>query len=304
MKNRKLSSACVVSHAVFFMLAATDLSAGGFGTWTANIGDDLEFGITAQVTGVPENDPWIFEVGYNGAYWFDKDNGIGQTFSVPSDRQLQSIAVRVNTAGGAFGEFEVALYAFDAASQTATARLAFTTGNAADYAYNLTTVPVSEFDLSAFGVMLVAGQTYMLTIRGMENSGGSFFVQCGSNLYGGGSVHQAAYIQGGPDLAGSGMLTKRGHHARGQLLVKNIGTEPVANNYTVAIYLSADGVTPGTFLQERAVLARQWREHIRLFLRFPVPADAYVIAIIDDGEAVDETNENNNIVVLQTPTSR
>ena len=62
---------------------------------------------------------------------------------------------------------------------------------------------MSAFDVSGAGATLTAGQTYMLTFRGLEDSVGSFYSQSATNIYGGGSVHQAQYVPGGPDLGGT-----------------------------------------------------------------------------------------------------
>ena len=232
----------------------------------------------------------------------------GQTFTVDSDRLLQSVTTRVNAWNDASGQFEMALYAFDQASQSTTNRLAFITGDAASYRYDLSSVPMSTFDLSGFNVTLAAGQSYMLTFRGKEGSEGHFSVQGGPNIYGGGGAYLGTYAASGPDLTATWMMQSTGRKIKGNLFVENIGTEPVAEFFTIDVYLSDDGSTPGKLLHSRKISARDKHRYIITDqthkINFPAAADHYVIAVIDSGNRIAEIDEDNNIIVLQSPATR
>jgi len=299
--NTEKSRAVVIVLYAMLVLMPRAAEAGSFKNWNPNTAEEIEFGITALVSEVPQNAPWAIEGGYNGAYWFDKDYAAGQTFTVDSDRLLESVSTRVSTAGGTSGEFEIAIYEFDPAQQATTNLVAFATGDASAYSYNLTSVPVSLFDMSAFDATLFAGQTYMLTFRGLEDSAGMFYTQAALDIYGGGCVYLGSYVPNGPDLAGAWTLKKARRTTKGRLFVENIGTEPVEGGYAIDVYMSDDGATPGEYLFSRQVPARRRREYKNFGIRFRAPEDSYVIAVIDPDDNIAETDEDNNIVVLQTP---
>ncbi len=201
-------------------------------------------------------------------------------------------------------QFEIALYEFDQASQSTTNRLAFVTADAASYRYDLSSVPMSMFDLSAFNVTLVAGQPYMLTFRGIESSEGYFSVQGGTDIYGGGGSYTGTYAASGPDLAGTWTLQRTAHKIMGKLQIQNVGTEPVIEDFTLSVYLSDDGITPGSLLHARKISASAKHPYDKpktLKIQFSSYAASYVIAVIDSGEHIAEMNENNNVIVLHSP---
>lgn len=300
MTNATIRSALLLVPAVLFLPNASHAD-GTFGHWSANAAEELEFGITALVGAAPESAPWAFEGGYNGAYWFDNAYSVGQTFTVPSDRALQSVSARISAGRDTTGRFEVAVYVFDPDTLSTTTRVAFATGDAADYGYDLQGVPVSTFDVSGAGATLTAGQTYMLTFRGLGDSVGTFYSQAATNIYGGGSVHQAQYVPGGPDLSGTWTLKRDGRYVTGTLRVENTGTEPTESGYSIHVHRSADGVTPGKLLFTRRVPKRRKAQFMSFPLRFRAPAAGWVIAEIDQDEQIAETNEENNVVVLHRP---
>lgn len=300
MTNATIRAARVLIPALLFM-ADTGRADGTFGVWSADPGGDLEFGITSLVGADPESAPWALEGGYNGAYWFDGSYSVGQTFTVASDRALQSVSVRVNSGRDTTGRFEIAIYAFDPDTSATTTRLASATGDAGDYRYDLQSVPVSTFNLSGAGVTLTVGQTYMLTFRGLEDSAGTFYSQAATNIYGGGSVHQSQYVPIGPDLTGEWTLKRDGRYVTGTLRVENTGTAPTESGYSIHVHRSADGVTPGKLLFTRRVPKRRQAAFKSFPLRFRAPAAGWVIAEIDQDEQIAETNEENNVVVLHRP---
>jgi len=300
MKNFTMVTFCAFLT-LFSLLPRACWAAGGFQNWDPRVGDDIEFGITSLVVGLEEDAPWAFESGYNGAYWFDKDYSAGQTFTVASDRLLQSVSARVSIQSGASGQFEIAIYEFDQASQSTTDRLALITGDAASYQYSLSSVPVSTFDLSGFNVTLVAGQTYMLTFRGTESSEGQFLLQSATDIYGGGCAYLGTYNASGPDLTGTWMPKRAGRIISGKLFIENIGSEPVAERFTIALYLSDDGITPGSLLFSKRKSVRRILQQRTFRVRFRSFSDTYVIAVIDSGNSIAETDENNNSIVLQSP---
>lgn len=293
----------VVMYAMFLLLPCQGRAEGTFENWAARAGEELQFGITALVAESPENAPWAFVAGYNGAYWFDKDTSVGQTFTVASNRVLQSVSTRVSAGGSTSGEFEIAIYEFDLEEQATTDLVAFVTGSASAYLYDLTSVPVSLFDMSSFNVTLLAGQTYMLTFRGLEDSEGTFYAQATTDIYDGGCVYLGSYVPAGADLSGTWTLKKVAKKTKGKLLVENTGTEPVDDGYAIDVYLSDDGVTPGEFLFSKKVSKRRKRQYKEFGLRFRAPEDSYVIALIDPDDRIAESDEDNNIVVLQSPTA-
>lgn len=300
MTNASVRSALLVIPALLFLPLAGHAD-GTFGEWSPNAAEDLEFGVTALVVGVSESSPWVFEGGYNGAYWFDREFAIAQTFTVAGDRVLESVSARVSAGQGTSGQFEVAVYAFDPDTLSTTTRLAFATGDADAYRYDLTGVPVSTFDLSGFGKTLSAGQTYMLTFRGDEGSSGNFYAQGGLNIYADGSAHSGRYVPGGPDLTGTWTQKRDGRWTTGTLRVENTGTEPTDAAHTVGVYRSADGVTPGKLLFTRRVPKRRKAQFMNFPLRFRTPAAGYVIAVIDRDDRIAEIDETNNVVVLHGP---
>jgi len=285
-------------------LPSTVLAVNGFQNWEPNVGGELEFGITSLVSAIEENAPWVFEGGYNGAMWFNKDSTIGQTFTVTSDRLLQSVSTRINAWNDAVGQFEIAIYEFDQASQSTTNRLAFVNGDADSYRYALSSVPVSTFDMSGFNANLAAGQTYMLTFRGKESSAGTFSVQGSTNIYNEGSAYQGTYTASGPDLTGTWTSQSAGRKIKGSLLIENIGSEPAAENFTMAVYLSDDGHTPGSLLYSKILSAKHGETDVTprtLKIKEHSSSGKYIIALIDSGNDIAETDEDNNIIILQSP---
>lgn len=308
---------CKLFLFIFLFLFSIQLGAGwaeaGFQNWEPSVGGDLEFGITSLVSAVEEDAPWVFEGGYNGANWFDKDNTLGQTFTVSSDRLLQSVTTRVNAWNNAVGQFEMAIYEFDQSSKSTTNRLAFVTGDADSYRYDLLSVPMSTFDMSSFNVTLTAGQPYMLTFRGMESSVGTFSVQSASNIYGGGIIYHGTYTEIAPDLTGSwyepikekckekkeGLVCK----IKAKLLFGNAG-EVDAEYVVVRFYLSDDDSYDegDTLLNEKIKktikAGKAYKKSFKAVLPVGMSLEGrYIIAYIDADNTISESDESNNFVV-------
>ncbi|MCG3132939.1 MAG: hypothetical protein HMLKMBBP_00025 [Planctomycetes bacterium] len=290
-----------LSLVAFLAQPRPDVAVGAFEGWNPNAGEDLEFGITSTVLGEQENAPWAFEGGYNGAYWFDRETALGQTFTVPSDRELESISVRISAGNGTTGTFEVAVHEFDPLTSDTTLLVASATGDASDYGYDLSSVPVSAFDVSAAGATLHAGTTYMLAFRGTESSAGNFFVQAAVNIYADGSVHLGQWIPPGPDLTGSWTVKRSGARTSGTLRIENAGSDPAEATYIVGIYRSDDGSTPGKRLDTLRFPKRRTSWSKDYAVRFRTPASGFVLAKIDPDDRIPESDESNNVVILYAP---
>jgi len=153
-----------------------------------------EFGITSVVGGIPAQSPAVFESGYNGAYGFGASPGWGfaQSFSVPSDRSLASIQLRLgggNPQGA--GQFLLSLLEFDPQTQTPGPLLGSVTDVGANYRYDLLAVPISSWDFSGFNILLRATNTYVWTLTPASPSwSGSVSIQAAvASLYPGGFAY-------------------------------------------------------------------------------------------------------------------
>lgn len=149
--------------------------------------EDVEFGITS-IEG--DRDIWSFESGYSGAYYFRfKENyvGVAQTFTVPSDTALGSVQLRVGDFGNrtCSGQFEIAVYNYNTGNSSFGDKLAYALANAADYdGFDMgRNVPISEFDMSSFDLLLNSSQTYALTISPLDSFVGILTLQSQVNNY-------------------------------------------------------------------------------------------------------------------------
>ena len=150
--------------------------------------EDIEFGITQNVGGMPTATISAFEIGYNGAYGVGSDipfPGWGETFVPPATAPLLSAQLRLSSFSSetASGPLEIAVWTFDASTQQTGYRLAFDDVLAQNYNYDLTSAPQSTFDMSSFGVTLQAGSEYMLTFVPLNGFTGHAYVQSALNIY-------------------------------------------------------------------------------------------------------------------------
>jgi hypothetical protein len=84
--------------------------------------------------------------------------------------------------------------------------------------------------------------------------------------------------------------------------VRNIGVSRAAAS-VLRFVLSSDGATPTTLIREVAVRAMARGQAERIRLRASVPgggsaAGSYVLAVVDAGETVPESNEANNAIAF------
>lgn len=157
---------------------------------------DVEFGVTSLLNGTPVQSPFPLENGYNGAYVFGNPvegpwTGVAQTFNVASSRTLQSIDLRVGRFGNKIpsGQFEVAVYRFTSLSWSPSEKLAAVSANAADYFFDILSVPVSSFDFSDFNIPLNPAEVYALAVTPTATfRGGHLTLQAATDIYPGGSA--------------------------------------------------------------------------------------------------------------------
>ena len=110
----------------------------------------------------------------------------------------------------------------------------------------------------------------------------------------------------GPDLTGSWVSLNRLHIRRRSLIqanfkVENLGTQD-AKSFSLYFYLSKDATLDGTDkrIGKRNVESLEAGQVLDISLEGKYPnsiAYTYIIAQIDDGNAVSETDETNNIIV-------
>ena len=114
----------------------------------------------------------------------------------------------------------------------------------------------------------------------------------------------------GADLTGSWIALKRvcrgpsgGPPCRlkGRFTMRNIGVNRAAAS-VLRFVLSSDGATPTTLIREVAVRAMAPGHAQRMRLRSAVPAGSaagmFVLAMVDAGETVPESNEANNVIAF------
>lgn len=109
-----------------------------------------------------------------------------------------------------------------------------------------------------------------------------------------------------PDLSGQWMTFssgRRGNKISGKLKVTNSGNA-AADGFSVAYYLSEDGVTLSTLLRSnagRGLTEGRSKSLIFSYKSATSLSGKYIVAVIDSGNAVLESNENNNIAVIIIP---
>lgn len=192
----------VLFAAVSVWATAHDCPAQGV-LWQPVPQEEVEFGVSAVFGDMPVQFPSVFETGYNGAYYFGFDGlsfqGMAQTFTIPSLRTLQSIELRVGRFSvwqSVSGQFEVAIYRFDALSGTPADKLAGVLANAQDYyQFDLVSnVPVSSFDFSSFNVSLNPAETYALAVTPTATFVGLLTLQAAGDIYPGGTAYSLTVV--------------------------------------------------------------------------------------------------------------
>ena len=154
-----------------------------------------EFGITAVAGGVTNQSPSALETGYNGAYGFGVSPGWGfaQSFTVPSDRTLNSIQLRLGGGGNPTGQgqFSLSVYQFNQQTDTPGSLLGVVGADAANYQYDIFNVPVSSFDFSSLNIPLYASAAYAWVLTPASPSwSGSITIQAAvASLYPGGFAY-------------------------------------------------------------------------------------------------------------------
>jgi hypothetical protein len=121
---------------------------------------------------------------------------------------------------------------------------------------------------------------------------------------------QALFGVNGADLTGRWIALKqvcRGPSGgppcrlKGRFTVRNIGVSRAAAS-VLRFVLSSDGATPTTLIREVAVRAMARGQAERIRLRASVPggsaAGLFVLAVVDAGETVPESNEANNVIAF------
>jgi hypothetical protein len=109
-----------------------------------------------------------------------------------------------------------------------------------------------------------------------------------------------------PDLSGSWRnLTSRlgGRLLSGTLKIKNSGNKN-AGSFKVTFYLSNDGVSISRALRTvsvGALRAGMTRDLSFTYTSLTSLSNKYIIAVVDSGNKVAETNENNNVAVARIP---
>jgi len=111
-------------------------------------------------------------------------------------------------------------------------------------------------------------------------------------------------VKDGPDLNGTWQsLTGRSfgsrYLVRGSLLVSNTGNQG-AGRFTITYYLSDDGVILGSVLRTGSVFRLNAGATGRMFFSYFATESLqgrYIIAVIDSGGVIAETDEKNNLVV-------
>ena len=108
----------------------------------------------------------------------------------------------------------------------------------------------------------------------------------------------------GPDLTGTwANFSNAGGTVSGVLVISNIGTLS-ASGYAAAFYLSNDGISLNTLLSTQTVYnSVPGSQGNSLNFRYSGSnlSGKYVIVVIDSSNAVQETNEVNNVVRALIP---
>jgi hypothetical protein len=160
--------------------------------WT---NQEVEFAVTALEANSIVQYPWAINPGYNGAWIFQLDpyGGMGQTFTVPTVRVLQSVQLRVGGFGSPTqtGQFEVSVWEFDNSNNNVAVKLAYADANAEDYRnFALSSnVPVSTFDMSGFGAVLDPSKTYAIEVAPLDSLVGTLSLQSDMDIYPGGEAY-------------------------------------------------------------------------------------------------------------------
>ena len=109
-----------------------------------------------------------------------------------------------------------------------------------------------------------------------------------------------------PNLSGNwkSLTTKsKGKQIAGTLQVINSGNA-AAGSFSVTYYLSNDGITPLNILSSNTVAGLKAGKSTNLTFSYNTATSLtgkYIIAVIDSGNQIAETNENNNIAVSRIP---
>ena len=145
---------------VVFSLSVTDVYAGVIWKPFGGGAEEMEFGIISTIGGVNVAGPSALETGYNGAYSFPRSPlnigegdviGWGQTFSVPTDRELSAVQLRISRFGPntPTGLIEVSVSEFIPSTNNLGAIVASTSVSASKYDEPLgSDVPIFLVDLS------------------------------------------------------------------------------------------------------------------------------------------------------------
>lgn len=182
--------------------------------WQQRPVEEVEFAVTATVSGATIPYPAALESGYDGAWVFGSLSqgaayvGAAQTFSVPSSRTLNSVQLRVGLFDSSIptGQFEVAIHRFDVQTGCPAEKLVSLLANANAYQYPAAAnVPASAFDFASFNLTLKQGDVYALVVTPTATfTGGNLTLQAATNIYAGGSAYillpgSGACLTFGPD---------------------------------------------------------------------------------------------------------
>jgi hypothetical protein len=165
------------------------LPSWAIGAWEQVPGQEMEFGITTLFGQLLVNDPFEFEVGYNGAWVIapalEPNLIIGQTFVASSTGTLARISLRLSRSNDAAGSFEVSINEFNTTTGQAENKLASFIGDVATLTPDLLNVPISAFDVSGANALLIANRTYIVVVS--FQGSGSLYAQAATDIYPGGS---------------------------------------------------------------------------------------------------------------------
>src|SRR5262249_8478174 len=97
---------------------------------------------------------------------------------------------------------EIALFQFDAATQTPVNKLGSILVDVSSYQFDLVSVPRSSFDFSSSGISLSAGNTYALAVLPTATfTGGLMSLQAATDIYPGGSAYSVSFLVPEPSSA-------------------------------------------------------------------------------------------------------
>lgn len=187
-----------LTSALLAILVSITAIIPGFGqgsvTWKQLNNGICEFGITSVAGGVTNQSPSALQSGYDGAYGISSDWGCAQSFTVPSDRTLSSIQIRLGGGGSPTGrgQFSLSVFQFNQQTGTPDSLLGVIFADAADYQYDMLNVPVSSFDLSSLSIPLYASNAYAWALTPVFSTwSGSLTIQAGAAaLYPGGYAYE------------------------------------------------------------------------------------------------------------------